>query len=307
MAIAAMDKLQQESEWQAAQLKILWSQELSGHLGDGDLAFVGNALGALLDAYPYDEDLLLTQAQWFQAEGRWLEASDAYYELAEQSLGEMVDDLIAQARQNATSALTDMQQQSLWPQALDYLDQLLWREPDLPQYLTALVEFNLASGNVDNARLQLERLQALPDQKSQSEQLLQAINQAANPKPTVLQLQSNGKHLRADLVLEENLAVSLMLDTGASLSVITPEILALLQDARYQRTVTMNTAAGPTSAEIYRVSHAQLGPYQMHNVELAVLPLTGVGSQGLLGMNILRNFTFQIDTEAKTLTLEPGS
>ena len=64
------------------------------------------------------------------------------------------------------------------------------------------------------------------------------------------------------------------------------------------------TAGGVTMGTVYTVSEFSLGPYLLSNTQIAVLDFTmKPGVDGLLGMNVLGQFRFQIDQENARLLL----
>jgi len=65
-------------------------------------------------------------------------------------------------------------------------------------------------------------------------------------------------------------------------------------------------ANGLTQGEIYRVASISMGDARVDNLDIAVLdyePPAGV--DGLLGMNVLRNYRFEIDQDRELLYLRP--
>lgn len=304
LAIAAMDQLQENSQWQAAELQLAWSQELTDRLNDGHHEFVERALNALLDAYPYNEDFLLTQALLLERQNQWAEASTAYYGLAESLAADERSNMVAKAEQLALVAVDEFIEQAQWLQALEYLDELLWREPENSAFLVKLIQVHLHQKNLDQAELHLARLQQLPNSQRLVDELKDNIQQIQQPDATQMVLRKYNKHLLVPIRADAS-DLQLLLDTGASLSVINRQSLSLLPGATYVRATRMNTAGGQVLAEIYRVEQVTLGPYELRDVEFAVLDLTGLAADGLLGMNVLRQFTFAIDSDAGTLDLAP--
>ena len=61
-----------------------------------------------------------------------------------------------------------------------------------------------------------------------------------------------------------------------------------------------------TQGEIYRVDSIQLGEIKIPDLEIAVLDfeLSG-GLDGLLGMNVLRNYRVEIDQDKDLLYMSP--
>ncbi len=222
-AIAAMESLRANSSSQAAELQINWLQELYSRLENEQLAFVQSALTALLEAYPYNEDYLLLQANLLERSGEDQLASAAFYELADQPSLSEDDNLIANARRLALRAVDSYQAQQQWQPALDFLDQLLWREPGYPPYTLALVKAHLSLGNQTQAQLYLDRLDSNGEYSQQIRQLAQMLEQSGQPTATQLALTSQGNHLLAPLAVGPGDDLQLMIDTGASLSVISSE------------------------------------------------------------------------------------
>ncbi|WP_317932475.1 retroviral-like aspartic protease family protein [Halioxenophilus sp. WMMB6] len=307
LAIATLDRLHQESEEQAAELELAWAQELQARLDNHDYDFVDRALSALLDAYPYNEDFLLTEAQLLQRRGARRDAANAYYELAAQTQGSSADELITTARYLALQQLQQWQEGSQYPEALAFLDELLWREPSYAPYQIAMINALIGQGDFDQAELRLAELEGDPTLSHEASSLRQALSRARSPARTQLLLEADGNHLRVPVTFADGSRRLLLLDTGATLSVLSHSQLASLDDKTFLRQATLNTAAGPTQADIYRLTSVQLGPYQLAEVEFAVLPDEQLPADGLLGMNVLNRFLFHIDPEQKLLELQPRS
>ena len=74
---------------------------------------------------------------------------------------------------------------------------------------------------------------------------------------------------------------------------------AVIQDRRVFR-----TASGVIMGTVYSVPELSLGPYRLTNTQIAVLDFDiDREIDGLLGMNILGQFRFQIDQENTRLLL----
>jgi len=74
---------------------------------------------------------------------------------------------------------------------------------------------------------------------------------------------------------------------------------AVIEDRRVFR-----TASGVVMGTVYSVSEVRLGQYSLENTKIAVLDFDiSRNFDGLLGMNILGQFRFQIDQENTKLLL----
>ena len=99
----------------------------------------------------------------------------------------------------------------------------------------------------------------------------------------------------------------LLLDTGASSTAINRDVYRRLQ--RFNRLQMLglfdvNTAGGPIRAPLVRIESLTLGHYTLKDVGVLVLPRTFSGNNdGLLGMNVLKQFRFQLDQDKAELVL----
>ncbi|MEZ5966681.1 MAG: retropepsin-like aspartic protease [Planctomycetota bacterium] len=96
--------------------------------------------------------------------------------------------------------------------------------------------------------------------------------------------------------------LELMVDTGASITVL-PTSFA---DAgkRTGRRVRIQTASGEVEAELVRFGELQIGSISVNHVTAAVMDLPGsLAGKGLLGMNVLRRLSIQLDSARDVLVL----
>jgi clan AA aspartic protease (TIGR02281 family) len=100
----------------------------------------------------------------------------------------------------------------------------------------------------------------------------------------------------------------LLLDTGASLSIISPELLRML-GTPYQstgRTAWFSTAGGRIKAPVITLDSLALDGVFVENIEVGVIgEFDSNPFDGLLGMNFLRHFEFFIDQNERKLQLSP--
>ncbi len=108
--------------------------------------------------------------------------------------------------------------------------------------------------------------------------------------------------------LNEGDELTLLLDTGASITSLSGEAFARLHRPAFalRGSQLFNTANGYTRGDIYQAQSLLLGGYVVEEPDIAVLnyqPVAGV--DGLLGMNVLRYFQFEIDQTNSVLHLRP--
>lgn len=106
----------------------------------------------------------------------------------------------------------------------------------------------------------------------------------------------------------EQIEVSLMVDTGASL-IILPASLApsLGLEPVNMLARTLQTANGRVQARVIRLPQVQIGEEKVPFIETAFVEDDKINGQALLGMNVLKRFRITLDNSEPSLTLEPHS
>ncbi|MCZ6875663.1 MAG: aspartyl protease family protein [bacterium] len=125
-------------------------------------------------------------------------------------------------------------------------------------------------------------------------------------------LQRLGRHYTVDVTIingYDEVDFRLMIDTGASLTLLTPEAaerLDIVVDAieRHQR---LATPGGLVDAPLYQIEALVVGQEVVWDLPIAIVPL-GIGGgliDGLIGMDFLGKFDFKIDQDKQELKLTP--
>ncbi len=315
-AIQVLDWLEQSEPNQARAVFAQLMAELNRRLDGGDYVFVETALSHWLQVFPYDTALQLAFAKLCEQLKRFDEASNTYFDLADAAINDSERRrFIVQARDFSGQHLNLLSDNQRWDLVIEFIDQLIWREPDHIPHVINLAKAYIANGQAEQARIHLANVQHYPEYQQEAERLLAAITPqesepAAAPRrrrASEIALQSFDNHFLVPLKINGRSQASLIIDTGASLTVLSRtsfERLNIARNAQFVSTARMNTAGGIASADIYLVSEMSVGRFVVKNERIAVMDLPGLSpSDGLLGMNFLGAFNFQIDTEAKTLSL----
>jgi clan AA aspartic protease (TIGR02281 family) len=130
----------------------------------------------------------------------------------------------------------------------------------------------------------------------------------AGPKEVALAREMG--HMRADVVLNKKVNASLLVDTGASLVIITKATADRLRlDTNKEGTpIQLQVADGrKIDARYVVLASIKIGDVEAKNVETAVLMDTKQDfgfKDGLLGMSFLRRFNFKFDYNSNKLILE---
>ena len=130
------------------------------------------------------------------------------------------------------------------------------------------------------------------------------------PKETVLTTRRSGRHHVVDAVLvgseDTELPVRLMIDTGASVSVLPLSMaaeLGLNPDEMTDREV--QTVKGILVAKLGALRAMRLGREEIEDVEVAFIDDALLGDTRLLGMNVLGRYRMTLDDESNRVTLSP--
>jgi predicted aspartyl protease len=95
----------------------------------------------------------------------------------------------------------------------------------------------------------------------------------------------------------------LLLDTGASITVLHQDIADRLNIREVQKTKLLTLGGRSIPAYVAKLNFARLGPHRKENIYAGIIEYQGpeVAYQGLLGMNFLRNIEYGIDFKNQTL------
>jgi clan AA aspartic protease (TIGR02281 family) len=195
---------------------------------------------------------------------------------------------------------------------LDLYQRLVNVEPEYSANYVGLAEAYMALGNDADAQRTLNIIAYDPEAGAKVRQLLTVIESrarktAADAEP--ITLHRHGNNMLAQVLFNNTINSRLLLDTGASLTVITPALLQNLGlDYNHpRRTAWFNTANGVVKAPIFLIERVSIGSQTVDQLEVAVMDLDNQSIGGLLGMNFLQHFRFSIDHQSNVLYLSPRS
>ncbi len=178
----------------------------------------------------------------------------------------------------------------------------------------AYVKAHLSQGNIAAAKALLNRLakqsELAPDALALLSQIesqgLADVESAKWFDSDRLTLKPRGNQFSVDLEIAGS-ELDLLIDTGASMTTITEKRFQRLlsdSDSSYVEQRLFNTANGIIKGSVYRVRFVRLGRFTLRDVNIAVLDFDlSEELDGLLGMNILGQFQFQINQGDATLML----
>jgi len=200
---------------------------------------------------------------------------------------------------------------------LDLYQHLTQLEPDHAPWFIGLATAQLALDDKEAARRSLLLVSQDPDVGAQAQVMLSEItialaerqdteSQVTATEVVGIPLHRSGNHFIVDASPARNRNIRLLIDTGASLTMFTPDVFeqADIQYTNTGRSGVFNTANGLVRAPIYVLDSLSVGDWQVNQLEVGVLVSTENSNfDGLLGMNFLRHFQFFIDQNEGLLRL----
>ena len=193
-------------------------------------------------------------------------------------------------------------------QLIELYRQLVSLEPEYVPYHLSLTHWLIASEEWDEAEQALELAKHDVRFSEETELLMRTISELREGKTLhVVPLQMQGEHYLLELRVDEVHNLLMMLDTGASMSVLKASVIQehfpdLLYEAEDLQLKTANGLVVGSKIQVPSISFSDL---LLKDVALGVLPLSELSYDGLLGMDILKRFEFQIDQQNQQLVLSP--
>jgi clan AA aspartic protease (TIGR02281 family) len=270
-----------------------------------------------LDTYYEDIPVLLMLAQYQWQQGYPEEALQVIGRAMTFSYQPWQGQKVRQSLQQLVRSTDEAYgEQERWVELLGFyelLAELALEEPALALRRASLYRL---LGEETRARSLLLELQAADD--GMDEGLTRAVaaqlsDLSPQPLPEVavgeaIPLARRGDHFLVEVTLNDRDRLVLMIDTGASLTSLSRYAFERLAGSELQflGSRMFNTANGLAPGEVYRAASLQLGESRLDEVHLAVLDYDSPSeADGLLGMNVLRNFRFEIDQDSASLNLRP--
>lgn len=215
-------------------------------------------------------------------------------------LESLLDDAVA-ARVRRLSALGQ-------PAEIDSLyERLSLTMPERAEFYILLAEHRIEMGNPEAALPVLAQIENHDRLGALARDLIEQITSAGVEGDFLasLPLTRAGDQYIVEASLDGSRQVRLLIDTGASMTTLMPDILSDLGYPLDGPKANFSTANGIVQAPVVRLGKLSLGPATVGAVTVGALPFEGPRGEvdGLLGMNVLRHFEFSLDQAEARLHL----
>ena len=264
-----------------------------------------------------DVDALLLKADVLARQNEYNGQIDALYDAKSYAYQQPV---IARITDDIRNTVDSYQQHLLkkkrYAELLDLFHKLVYLEPDYSPYFIELAKAQRANHLEQEAEQSLQLVLYDPVVGEQAKRLLAessaTIDEDTNRTIASVEqfngipLQRRGSHFVVEATLNGYTPLKLIIDTGASLTIIkTDRLRAAVGGNLSQYPAHMfNTANGMVKAPVLPVNSLAIGEFQVTNLQVGGLNLVNTEDvDGLLGMNFLKHYRFFIDQQNNLLRL----
>ena len=291
----------------ADELLTSWLHSLSSDLKNDKHKTVATFTNYFFNDNAYHIGVLQLEAQRLTDLEQYQAAIKIYKDIIDNSFNIEIEQRSEnQVHQLVQKQYSVLSQQALWKDVVEFIEPLLFDEPNYPPYLLMLSKAKIELNQLVSAQKILQQLSEFNESPAQVEMLLQKIEEMMLGE-SAIPLLKLGVHYVVNGQFDPQSPVNLMIDTGASLSVLSQiafDNLPNWLNPIFSRQIEMNTAGGIVNAQVYTFEQFQISGYRVKSIEFAVMDLdTMKNADGLLGMNFLKHFVFQIDQENNQLIL----
>jgi len=292
---------------QLPKIRDFWLEATKNLIKQQSFISAENAIDAYLTFNSDDIDFRYQQVDLRWQQGLFLAAIKHAYEVQYHLSSEVeINQAMIVARELVIKQVKVLVNSTSWLELSEWIEEALLLDTDNPNLQLIYAQAQYQLGEFEYARNAIEPLLNQPNYKIKAQALLADIEHALR-LPQSVPLIRQGEHFIVQALINDTVSLSLMIDTGASISLLSESAFDTLNsnsDATYIKELTFNTAGGQVTSSIYQIDEFSIQGYTVNNFVFSVSPYVNEHYDGLLGMNFLKNFDFHIDQENSVLILK---
>ncbi|OUS73755.1 hypothetical protein B5G52_03015 [Pseudoalteromonas sp. A601] len=301
-AVASYQQLNNSHPLEAEQLYFSWLDTLDSWLLNNELTISEAFLYAFLSSFPYDIKMLQLEVERLVKNQQPHQAIVALFTLQPMANEAEQAAISMRLTQLTQTQIKTLSKREAWQEIVNQTAVWLDYSSENPYHLMAQANAFYQLGDLVSAQSNLDRLDEEHPLKSQASELQALINNAYS-EVDLVPLTKHGAHYLLDITVNDALNTQLMIDTGASLTVLPQTVIdALYPTPEYLGTMMVNTANGKATAQRYRIESIKIGQQVLTNFD--ILAISQHSGHGLLGMNFLQYFKFNINQQTNQLELD---
>lgn len=265
---------------------------------------------AYLKLFPYDGEFLYLEVLDQDEQDNPTDLLVTLYSLLQSDIDEDLRSLIGgKIRDELSKLVTQLSDLGAWDILATSLETLHAFNPNNRTILVNLANAYAQTGQfglMENIISYLSPRDPEIDRLRQIRDSQLANEEVEKTDATGIPLDQVGDHFLVSATIQERYPALLMIDTGASTTVISESLFRSMGrrvDTEFLGRYKINTANGQIRAPVYRFKSMSIGEFSVPDIAMVVLPLEDLNADGLLGMNFLRTFRFIIDQDDSELHL----
>jgi clan AA aspartic protease (TIGR02281 family) len=240
-------------------------------------------------------------------------AKEMFYIVKEKEL----NDLIALIRFLRSKRIEQLAQQKLFNRLIEYYEELIIADPAYSLYYFELGKLYAEKNDFDSALIMLRIIIADETYGKDADAIIGQIIVAKELEANRLAIKLENRNsleipivcindrIFINTVINGKTSSKFLIDTGATISVISFSLSAKLGFAANQMTDMrwFQTAGGRVKKPVVKLNQITIGEIRMQDFLVAVSKDVGSDFDGILGMNFLGRFNFEINSDRSLLIL----
>ena len=259
-----------------------------------------------LEIEPQAQDMKLYLAQLYTEKEEFEKALDILFEL--RNLNDETYLKLIKDNLNSTieAYISKLQERKELPTLIQLLERLIYENLPSEKYTLQLAELYYELDIYHKSQELLQEIVYDETYGAKAQKMLKSITLKSKEKQHyshILPLKKVGSHYSLELLIN-NTPLRLLLDTGASYTLVDEDRLASLQ---VEKEIYLNTAGGEIIAHLAKADSLRIQNLELKEFQLTLAPFKRQYADGLLGMDFFSQFEFKIDQDRHLLYLKKKS